>query len=73
MVFFSTWWDLEHRLQVIERIGPVRQLQAGFKRPVYIYNIVARDTIDELTIARHAAKKSVQDLLLERMKDGHCR
>lgn len=68
LVFFSHDWNLENRLQVIERIGPVRQAQAGFKRPVFIYNIIAEDTVDELVIARVESKREVQDILLEAMK-----
>lgn len=67
LVFFGLGWNLEHRLQILERIGPVRQLQAGHNRPVFIYNIVAQDTIDELVLARVDTKKSVQDILLEAM------
>lgn len=65
IAFFGHWWDLETRLQIIERIGPVRQLQSGMDRPVFIYDIVATGTIDELVMERHATKKSVQELLLE--------
>lgn len=68
LVFFAHWWSLEERLQVIERIGPTRQAQSGYDRPVFIYNIIAKDTVDELVIERIASKKSVQDLLIERMK-----
>ena len=65
LVFFGHNWNLEERLQVMERIGPVRQLQAGLNRNVYIINIIARDTVDELVMARVETKKSVQDLILE--------
>jgi len=68
LVFFGHWWNLEERQQVIERIGPTRQKQAGHDRPVYIHNIIAKGTVDELVIARVETKKSVQDLLLEAMK-----
>jgi SNF2 family DNA or RNA helicase len=68
IVFYSMWWDLDQRDQIIGRIGPVRQFQAGHKRPVYIYDIIARDTVDELVLARHESKKEVQDILLEAMK-----
>lgn len=67
-VFFGHWWDLEQRLQFIERIGPVRQAQAGKDRPVFIHNIVATDTVDELVLARHESKREVQDLLKDAMK-----
>lgn len=68
MVFFGHWWDLELRDQIIGRIGPVRQMQSGHNRPVFIYDIVAEDTVDELVLARHNTKRSVQDLLLDAMK-----
>lgn len=68
LVFFSLNWNLEEHLQVIERIGPVRQMQAGYKRPVYLRYIVARDTIDEAIMDRLLYKKSVQDALKEAMK-----
>jgi SNF2 family DNA or RNA helicase len=64
VVFFGENWDMELRQQVIERIGPVRQMQSGFNRPVYVYDIVAADSIDEDVLARHESKKSVQELLL---------
>lgn len=68
LAFFGHWWDMEQRMQMVERIGPVRQLQSGHDRPVFIYDIVARDTVDELVLARHETKRAVQDLLLEAMK-----
>ena len=68
LAFFGHWWNLEERLQMIERIGPTRQTQAGHDRPVFIHNIVARDTVDELVMARIDTKREVQDLLLEAMK-----
>ncbi|MEO6588956.1 MAG: DEAD/DEAH box helicase [Pyrinomonadaceae bacterium] len=68
IVFFGESWDLELREQIIGRIGPTRQMQAGFDRPVYVYDIVAEDTIDEVILRRHESKRSVQDLLLEAVK-----
>lgn len=68
IAFFGHWWDLETRHQIIERIGPVRQAQAGMKRPVFIYDIVAKDTIDEDVMERHETKRDVQDILLSAMK-----
>lgn len=65
IAFFGHWWDLEARQQIIERIGPVRQMQAGMDRPVFIYDIVARGTVDELVMVRHETKREVQDILLE--------
>lgn len=68
IAFFGHWWDLDQRDQIIGRVGPVRQYQAGHKHPVYIYDIIARGTVDELVIARHETKREVQDLLLDAMK-----
>jgi len=68
LAFFGLDWNLENRLQIIERIGPTRQLQAGHNRPMFIYNIIARDTVDELVLKRVETKREVQDLLLEAMK-----
>ena len=67
MVDFSSGWNLEYDQQVIERIGPVRQMQSGFKRPVFRYRLVAVDTVDELVAERRELKCSVQDILLAAM------
>ncbi|MCH7295442.1 DEAD/DEAH box helicase [Acinetobacter higginsii] len=68
LVFFSHWWDLEQYQQIIERIGPTRQAQAGHDRPVYIYHIIAKNTIDSVVMERRDSKREVQDLLMEAMK-----
>jgi SNF2 family DNA or RNA helicase len=68
IVFFGEDWNLEDHLQIIERIGPARQKQSGYDRPVYVTHIIAKDTIDELVVKRRDAKESVMEALLERMK-----
>jgi SNF2 family DNA or RNA helicase len=68
LVFFSLDWNLETHLQIIERIGPMRQKQAGIERPVFVYCITARNTVDSLVLERLRTKKSVQEILLEAMK-----
>ncbi len=68
LVRYGHNWDLGQRMQMLERIGPVRQLQAGLERPVWVYDIVAEGTIDEAVLERHKSKRQVQDLLLEAMK-----
>lgn len=68
LVFFSHWWDLEQYQQITERIGPTRQAQAGHDRPVFIYHIVAKGTMDEIVMERRESKREVQDLLMEAMK-----
>jgi len=68
LVFFGHDWNLENRLQIIERIGPTRQMQAGHDRAMFIYNIIARDTVDEMVLERVESKRAVQDILLDAMK-----
>lgn len=68
IVFFSSDFNLEYREQIIERIGPVRQLQSGHKRKVLIYDIMADDTIDEVVGMRLETKCSVQEAFFTAMK-----
>lgn len=68
LVYFDHWWNLEERLQIFERLGPTRQLQAGYDRPMFCYSIVAKDTIDEVVIARTDEKQNIQRMLLDAMK-----
>lgn len=63
LVYFGHGWDLELRDQILERIGPVRQMQAGLDRPVWVYSIITDDTLDDAVIDRHRSKRSVQDAL----------
>ena len=64
IAFFSNDWDLELRQQVIERLGPARQLQAGFKRTVLIYDIIANNTMDENVNDRLMGRATEQDALM---------
>lgn len=68
LAFFGVNWNLEEHMQIIERIGPMRQKQAGHDRPVLIYPILARDTVDDMVLERLRSKRSVQEVLLEAMK-----
>lgn len=68
IAFFGHDWNLENYLQIIERIGPVRQMQSGYNRPVFIYHIIAKDTAEELVMARLEGKKSVQEILMQALK-----
>jgi SNF2 family DNA or RNA helicase len=65
IAFFSLNWNLEERLQIIERIGPARQAQSGHDRPVFVHNIIAKDTIDELVLQRMEGKKEIVQLIME--------
>lgn len=65
---YSYDWNLETYMQIIERIGPRRQKQAGYDRPVFDHPIVARGTMDEVVMERHTSKRSIQDILLAAMR-----
>jgi SNF2 family DNA or RNA helicase len=63
IVFFSVDWSWELHAQVTARIGAVRQLQAGFKRPVFIHQIIAKDTVDEDILNRLESKMTIENAL----------
>ncbi len=68
IVYFAINWNLENHLQILERIGPVRQMQSGYNRPVYVYFILARGTLDEDVLERLETKDSVQNILKNAMR-----
>lgn len=68
IAFFSVNWNLEEHQQIIERIGPTRQKQAGHDRPVFIHYILANDTVDFDVLERLESKASVQEILMKAMK-----
>lgn len=68
IAFYSLTWSLESYQQIIERIGAVRQLQAGHPRPVYVHRIYAEGTVDELILYRLDTGASVQDTLKSAMR-----
>ena len=68
IAFYGVNWSLEEHMQIIERIGPMRQKQAGYNRPVFVYPILASGTVDEMVMERLSGKRSVQEILLEAME-----
>lgn len=68
IVFLGPIWSLELYQQIIERLGPTRQLQAGTPRPVYVTRLVAQGTVDELVIRRLESNASIQDVLRDEMR-----
>jgi SNF2 family DNA or RNA helicase len=61
LCFYTPTWDLELYQQIIERIGPVRQVQAGFDRTVNVYRLKTVRTWDGVVLDRTKSKASVQD------------
>lgn len=65
---YGPGWDAELYAQIIERIGPVRQMQAGFDRLVTVYRLIAADTFDENVIAAVSGKLTVQNAVMEAVR-----
>lgn len=63
IAFYSETWDMELRDQIIQRIGPARQAQAGYNRTVRVFDIIAKDTIEEELVERNESKESIQSAL----------
>lgn len=63
--FYSTGWDAELYEQIIERIGPMRQMQAGYDRIVNVYRLLATGTYDGVAADRVAGKLSLQEALMK--------
>jgi len=73
LVRFGHTWPPGERLQMLERIGPMRQYQVGLDRGMeacnmMVYDIVAAGTLDEDVIDSHLTKCGVQAALLKAMK-----
>jgi hypothetical protein len=63
IVFYSYVWSGELRQQFIERVGPARQAQAGYKRVVRVWDISAAGTVEGDVIASNDGKISVEQAL----------
>lgn len=68
LVYFGIDWNLENHMQILERVGPTRQKQAGYDRPVFVYYILASATVDDMIMERLESKRDVQDILLAALK-----
>lgn len=69
LVFFSLGWSLELHDQIVERIGAVRQAQAGHNRATFVHYIIAKGTLDEVVKERLSTKRDVLDALLDKRKE----
>jgi hypothetical protein len=57
-------WKWSETAQFLERIGPMRQFNAGYNRAVFEHQIIAEDTLDVDVLEAHENHRSVQDQLL---------
>lgn len=64
IAFFGHDWKTGERMQIIERVGAMRQLQIGITEPMFIYDIVAKQTEDENAMLVHHENRSIQDVIL---------
>jgi hypothetical protein len=69
MCIYTPFFSLELFLQVIERIGPMRQMQSGYKRLVNIYLLEVEKTWDGRVWAMLQEKRSVNDMVTEALTD----
>ena len=63
--FYSTGWDAELYEQIIERIGPMRQMQAGLDRIVNVYRLLANGTYDGVAADRVEGKLTLQEAVMK--------
>jgi SNF2 family DNA or RNA helicase len=61
--FYDHYWSSELRQQFIERVGPTRQAQAGLKRVVRVWDIIAKGTIDRDVIDSNERKITIEQAL----------
>jgi SNF2-related domain len=66
--FYSPLSDNRAYSQVVERLGPTRQLQAGYNRLVYVYHLEADRTVDQHTRAVREGRKTVLSAFLDALK-----
>jgi len=64
IVRFGHVWKLSETMQMLERIGPMRQFNAGLNRAVFEHRIIAEDTLDSVVLESHERNCTVQDALL---------
>ena len=65
VVILDPWWNPAAEDQAADRAHRIGQL-----RPVTVYRLVARDTVEERIVALHRHKRSLADSLLEGMSDA---
>jgi SNF2 family DNA or RNA helicase len=63
LCWFTQTWSLDIYDQMNARLH-----RQGQDRPVFIYHLIATDTVDELVLERLRSKRTVQDVLLDALK-----
>jgi SNF2 family DNA or RNA helicase len=65
VIHMDPWWN-----PAVEDQASDRAHRIGQQRPVTVYRLVAKDTIEERILALHAAKRDLADGLLEGSEGG---
>lgn len=68
VAIYDPYWDLELYEQIIERVGPMRQMQAGLDRVVSVYHLQVEGTFDQAVFRRLTDKASVQQAVMEAVR-----
>lgn len=69
LVFFSVDFNSEYHDQVIERLGPMRQFQAGLNRKVFVHYLLAQDTVDDHVYDVVTGKTTLQEAFKQALID----
>lgn len=68
IIFFGLWWNLKEYQQVIERIGPNRQITSGYDRDVLVFRILTNMSIDDIVVSKLEAKADMQQRLINHLE-----
>lgn len=66
--FFSAYSNNELYSQVVERLGPVRQAQAGYRRAVHVHHFETEGSVDDETRAIREGRMDALEGFLKAMK-----
>jgi hypothetical protein len=69
MVIYTPFFSLDYFLQVIERIGPIRQMQSGYKRLVNVYLLEVESTWDGRVWQMLQSKTDVETMVRDALTD----
>jgi len=61
------WFGLDWSLELYQQFN-ARLHRQGQTKPVFIYHLVAQDTVDVLVLERLQTKRAIQDILLDALK-----
>lgn len=61
------WFGLDWSLELYQQFN-ARLYRQGQTKPVFVYHLVAEDTVDELVLERLQSKRAVQDILLDALR-----